>query len=168
MIWILVHKEQLDANMYKRMGIADTVTSKLYNQFASTQRRPVPYAYAIDNRSGQFDHIIANLGRHGIAVDTLEQADEIAVQQFEITSIEQDDDAYEGRRMIDLTGSFTGSSMSLEGWTLIKTNNSSSMLIFQLLEPEAPDGYAAWNMLGDTLQQGSFPIVKVMNTMDLE
>src|SRR5699024_236066 len=40
--------------MYKRMGIKDTVTSALYNQFRITEWRSVPFAYALDNRSGKY------------------------------------------------------------------------------------------------------------------
>lgn len=163
-----VYKEDLDANMYKRMGIADTVTSKLYNGFRATQTRPVPFAYALDNRSGQYDHLVANLQEHGIAVDTVHSTAEVPVQRFEISSFEQAEQPYEGKRMIDLSGSFSTDTISLENWTLIKTANPNRMLIFQLLEPEAPDGYAAWDMLGDNLQERAFPVVKVMAETPLE
>lgn len=163
-----VYKEDLDANMYKRMGIADTLTSKLYNGFRATETRPVPFAYALDNRSGQYDHIITNLQEHGIAVDTVSSTDQVPVQRFEISSFEQAEEPYEGKRMINLSGNFISDTISLENWMLIKTANPNRMLIFQLMEPEAPDGYAAWDMVGEDLQENSFPVVKVMNEMPFE
>ena len=157
-----VYQEDVDANMLKRVGIADTVTSKLFNEFRATETRPVPAAYAIDNRSGDYDRIIDNLKMHGIAVDTVSEQARREVQRFEITEFEQADEPYEGHRLIDLSGRFTSDTISLEGWTIIPTDNSNRMLIFQLLEPEAPDGYTGWDLWGENLQNQPFPVVKLM------
>lgn len=157
-----VYQEDVEANMLKRMTIADTVTSKLYNGFRATEKRPVPFAYALDNRSDIYDEILENLTMHGIEFYTSEESENIEVQRFEITELEQAQRSYEGRQMLDLAGSFTPEMLSLNDWVIIPTTNSNRMLIFHLLEPESEDGYAAWDMLGDDLENQSFPVVKMM------
>lgn len=152
--------------MYKRMGIKDTVTSKLYNQFRITEQRAIPYAYAIDNRSGQFDHILENLSTHGIKYFTDNLNRTIKVKRFEVTKLDQANERYQHVLMNDISGKFHQEKISLKGWIIIPTTNINRPLIFQLLEPEAEDGYATWNMYGINLETDSFPVVKVPHKTD--
>jgi len=165
-----VYKKELDAHMYKRMGIADTITSKLYNRYRSTDTRPVPFAYALDNRSREYDNIIENLKMHGIQFYEGKSTNKVNVKRFRIEKLKQAQSSYEGRRMVMVMGEFKPVSLSLDGWTIIPTNNTNQMLIFELLEPESEDGYVAWGMLGgdvtwnmlsNGLKEKPFPVVKV-------
>ncbi len=161
-----VYKENFERNMYKRMGIEDTVTSELYNRFRITERRPVPFAYALDNRSDDYNNILKNLDAHGINYFTADSAREITVRRFEITEIQQADRRYQNRFMNEVSGEFHQEEISLNGWVIIPASNINRPLIFQLLEPEAEDGYVAWNMLRDSLKSKPFPIVKIMEKIE--
>lgn len=162
-----VYFEKYDVSMYKRMGIEDKVQSKRYNRFRITEWRSVPYAYALDNRSGMYDHILKNLSLHGIDFFKAGLDEKVDVRRFNVTAVNRAEERYQHRIMNEVTGTFNKTRMSLQGWTIIPTSNLKRPLIFQLLEPEAPDGYVAWDMLGNTLSDDSFPIVKIPNIVNL-
>lgn len=163
-----VYFEKYDAAMYKRMGMKDTLTSKLYNQFRITATRPVPYAYALDNRAGRYNNIVKNLSLHGINHFVTDLKKKVKVRQFEITDLKRANERYQKRYMNTVEGVFHAQKVSLKGWVIIPTTNINRPLVFQLLEPEAPDGYVAWDMLGDDLTEKPFPIVKVINEIDFK
>lgn len=161
--------DDLERSTFMRMGIADTVTSLLYNEFRSTDSRPVPYAYAVDNRSGRYDRVLENLARHGIETRTAGSSDPVPVQQFRVNGFTQQERAYEGHHLTRVEGDFQGEEVSLEDWVIIPTNNTNRELIFYLLEPESDDGYVTWNFFDDALEgEDPFPVVKIMSSGDAE
>lgn len=153
--------EDLERDTYMRMGIEDTVSSLLYNEFRVTESRKVPYAYALDNRSGSYDHIVENLRLHGIAVDTVAREEPVEVRRFRVSDFSRGRE-YEGHELITAEGSFRTEEVSLEDWLIIPTNSSNRQLTFYLLEPESDDGYVKWGLFNRALESGGpFPVVKI-------
>ncbi|MDZ7772384.1 MAG: M14 family metallopeptidase [Balneolaceae bacterium] len=154
--------DDLERNTYMRMGIADTVSSLLYNEFRATESRSIPFAYALDNRSGDYDHVVENLRMHGITTVSTSNGDPVPVRRFAAETFQQEEDAYEGHRLVTVEGAFRDEEVALDDWVIIPTNNSNRQLIFYLLEPESDDGYVKWGLFNQALESGdSFPVVKV-------
>lgn len=157
-----VEHEDLERSTYIRAGIADTITSKLYNAFRATETRRIPWAYALDNREGQYDPLVDNMERHGIDLFTTDTGDPIRVEQFTVSGIRKGRE-YEGRIPGLIEGSFSSADRVMEDWIIVPTANSNRQLIFYLLEPESNDGYVRWNMLGPGIAAGKeLPIVKIV------
>src|SRR5699024_5435927 len=163
-----VYKENSNKKMYKRTGIKDTVASKLYNRFRITAWRSVPFAYALDNRTGAYDHILKNLSMHGIHYFISDLKQKAKVRQFEIDDLERTGKTLQKNSIQKIKGTFNTDYISLHCWVIISTYNTYRPLIFHLLESEAEDRYAARNMLSDILASKPFPVVKVPEPVKLK
>lgn len=163
--------DDLERDTYMRMGVEDTVSSLLYNEFRVTESRSVPFAYALDNRSGDYDHVLENLRMHGIDTDTVSLESPVEVERFRVEEFSRREEPYEGHRLVSVEGGFTEEEVVLDDWVVLPTNNSNRELIFYLLEPETDDGLVAWGFFNEALESADpFPVVKIpsMGALNLE
>lgn len=138
-----------------------------FNAFAAIKSATVPVAYVFP---AGFDALAAKLEQHGIEVGRLEVGQEFRGEAFQVTEVEKQNFVQNNHRNSRLQGSFTyGSKRFAEGDYYVAMNNRLANLIFYLLEPEADDGLAYWNMFDEHLEQelaessvAEYPVFKVL------
>jgi len=138
-----------------------------FNAFEAIKSATVPVAYVF---SAQFAALAAKLQQHGVEVDTLSQNQQFIGESFRVREVEKQNFVQNNHRNSRLQGVFEpGSKQFAAGDYYVPMNNRLANLIFYLLEPEADDGLAYWNMFDDYLQQGlengnaiDYPVFKVL------
>ncbi len=69
---------------------------------------------------------------------------------------------YQGHREMTLHGSYEEAEVTLpQGIAIVTVEQPLGLLVFNLLEPRAADGFANWNFLDDVLEGAThYPIVR--------
>ena len=126
-----------------------------------------PLAYIIPPG---YDHIIEKLKQHGIEVEAFNST--ANVTQYKIAAMQVARTKFEGHRLRTLD--VTSATQVFEAGddqptSIIFTAQPLGNLIVYLLEPQSEDGFAAWDMFGNELQEGvEYPILRVERKGDLE
>jgi len=99
---------------------------------------------------------------HGVAVERAEPGPPRRVEKFRIAE-QARGGVFQGHRLIRLEGRFEEAREAPPaGGFLVPSDQPALRLAFHLLEPEGLDGAGAWNLLGDSLDPGTwFPVFKV-------
>lgn len=140
---------------------------KNFNAFAPIKSATVPMAYVFP---AEFDELAEKLAQHGIEVQKLTQPEELTGESFTVTQIDKQDFVQNNHRNSRLQGEFSaGSRRFSAGDYYVPMNTRLANLIFYLLEPEADDGLAYWNMFDDYLESAltdsssvDYPVFKVL------
>lgn len=137
-----------------------------YNAFEASKTATVPSAYVF---SAAFSGLADKLVEHGIWVETLEADTRFSGEVFVVDAIEKARFPLNGHSNSLLQGSFRGETREFSrGDYIVSMNDRLANLIFYLLEPEADDGLAFWNLFDEYLEQGmasggeaEYPVFKV-------
>ena len=127
----------------------------------------VPVAYVFP---AELESLAAKLGQHGIDVSRLQRSQEFKGESFRVTEIAKQNFVQNNHRNSRLLGSFESQSKTFStGDYYVPMDNRLANLIFYLLEPEADDGLAYWNLFDDYLQSElenasmvDYPVFKVL------
>ncbi len=138
-----------------------------FNAFEAVKSATVPVAYVFP---ADFEVLAAKLGQHGVEVSRLGQDQEFSGESFRVTEIEKQNFVQNNHRNSRLLGSFESEVKSFSaGDYYVAMNNRLANLIFYLLEPEADDGLAYWNLFDDYLERelenstsAKYPVFKVL------
>lgn len=138
-----------------------------FNAFEAIKSATVPVAYVFP---AELDELAAKLGQHGIEVSRLGQNQQFSGESFKVREIEKQDFVQNNHRNSRLLGAFEAESRIFSaGDYYVAMNNRLANLIFYLLEPEADDGLAYWNMFDDYLERElenasvvDYPVFKVL------
>ena len=134
-----------------------------YNQFKPTKTAVMPTAYVIPQR---YSAVIDNLQKHGIKVETLQQAQEFKGQVFIVEEKQVQENRLNDHDNILLQGHFENAQKTFAADDyLVSTTTPLANLIFYLLEPESDDGLAFWNFFDQDLNRpgaAEYPVFKVM------
>ena len=138
-----------------------------FNAFKAIKSATVPVAYVFP---AELEVLAAKLGQHGIEVSRLGQDQEFGGESFKVTEIEKQNFVQNNHRNSRLVGAFEPESKDFSaGDYYVAMDNRLANLIFYLLEPEADDGLAYWNMFDDYLERGlenansvDYPVFKVL------
>lgn len=138
-----------------------------FNAFEVTKSATVPVAYVF---SAQFPELAAKLRQHGIEVTTLDARAQFSGERFRVDAIGKQSFVQNNHRNSLLEGEFESGEQVFEpGDYYIPMNNRLANLIFYLLEPQADDGLAYWNLFDDYLQgllstgeSAIYPVFKVL------
>ena len=138
-----------------------------FNAFKAIKSATVPVAYVFP---AELEALAGKLDQHGIQVSTLEQDQEFDGESFKVTEIEKQNFVQNNHRNSRLVGAFEPESKDFSaGDYYVAMDNRLANLIFYLLEPEADDGLAYWNMFDDYLERGlenansvDYPVFKVL------
>lgn len=138
-----------------------------FNAFEAIQSATVPVAYAFP---ADFEMLAAKLEQHGIEVNRLQQSREFAGESFIVDEIARQNFVQNNHRNSILEGSFEqGSRRFAAGDYYVPMNNRLANLIFYLLEPQADDGLAYWNLFDEYLERElagaasvRYPVFKVL------
>ncbi|PCI73833.1 MAG: hypothetical protein COB20_15780 [SAR86 cluster bacterium] len=138
-----------------------------FNAFEAIKSATVPVAYVFP---AELEALAAKLDQHGIEVSRLDQDQQFSGESFKVTEIEKQNFVQNNHRNSRLLGAFEPESKDFSaGDYYVAMNNRLANLIFYLLEPEADDGLAYWNMFDDYLQRElenasavDYPVFKVL------
>ena len=114
--------------------------------------------------------LAGKLDQHGIQVSRLEQVQDFRGESFKVVEIEKQNFVQNNHRNSRLLGAFEPESKSFSaGDYYVAMDNRLANLIFYLLEPEADDGLAYWNMFDIYLERElenasvvDYPVFKVL------
>ena len=140
---------------------------KNFNAFEAIKLATVPVAYVF---SAELEVLAGKLDQHGIQVSRLEQVQEFRGESFKVVEIEKQNFVQNNHRNSRLLGAFEPESKSFSaGDYYVAMDNRLANLIFYLLEPEADDGLAYWNMFDIYLERElenasvvAYPVFKVL------
>lgn len=138
-----------------------------FNAFEAIKSATVPVAYVFPAELGE---LAAKLGQHGIEVSRLGQDQEFGGESFKVIEIETQNFVQNNHRNSRLLGAFEPENKDFSaGDYYVAMNNRLANLIFYLLEPEADDGLAYWNMFDGYLERelenasvADYPVFKVL------
>ncbi len=123
--------------------------------FESTRSVRRPRAYLIPPEQTA---VLDLLALHGVRTEPASGTFE--VETYQIDSVTQASRRFQGRQIATVEA--TARSGRLEagrGWVRVPMDQPLGNLIVNLLEPEAADGFAAWDVLGDAVRKGRiYPI----------
>ncbi|MFT4816708.1 MAG: hypothetical protein ACI80L_002610 [Pseudohongiellaceae bacterium] len=140
---------------------------KNFNAFEAIKLATVPVAYVFP---AELEVLAGKLDQHGIQVSRLEQVQEFRGESFKVVEIEKQNFVQNNHRNSRLLGAFEPESKSFSaGDYYVAMDNRLANLIFYLLEPEADDGLAYWNMFDIYLERElenasvvDYPVFKVL------
>jgi hypothetical protein len=138
-----------------------------FNAFEAIKLATVPVAYVFP---AELEVLATKLGQHGIQVSTLEQDQQFSGESFRVAEIGKQNFVQNNHRNSRLLGAFEPESKRFSaGDFYVAMNNRLANLIFYLLEPEADDGLAYWNMFDDYLERklesasmADYPVFKIL------
>ncbi len=159
-------RKSVDENgepQYQRTKEWTTYRVSYIGKSIATEKVARPYAYILPKAYGA---IARKLLEHGIAVDTLIQPLQTELEVYRITEVEAADQPYQGHRMVQLTAQAEARSMTLvEGTYVVRLGQPAGNVAAFLLEPETPDGYAAWNYFDQASEQTVIIVDKVLDAL---
>jgi murein tripeptide amidase MpaA len=144
----------------RRTGRARSTTIPVYDRFAPTLGRRLPYAYAL----GQEHEAVARLLRlHGIIVERVDADLPTQVERFTIDTVVRSPRTFQRHNEIRVEGRWSPASHTLSAGTIVvRTGQPLSILAAYLLEPESDDGLTTWNFFDGVLQSGAVhPVARV-------
>jgi hypothetical protein len=108
--------------------------------------------------AGYANNIGAKLALHGIDFDTLAGAfDKADVQAFRASRVEFSRTPFEGRMTLRLEGSWRREAREIPAGSLfVPVNQPRARLLMALLEPKAPDSFAAWGFFNGCFEHKEY------------
>jgi murein tripeptide amidase MpaA len=110
----------------------------------------IPAAYA--------DEIGARLALHGIVARRLDRAmAQAPLETFRASTAKLSAESFEGRSMLQLEGSWKNEARDVPAGSLfVPIAQAESRLVMTLLEPQAPDSFAAWGFFNGNFEQKEY------------
>ncbi|HYH65671.1 MAG TPA: DPP IV N-terminal domain-containing protein, partial [Urbifossiella sp.] len=119
-----------------------------------------PAAYVVSPKCAA---AVATLRRHGVAVEELREDVLLDVEAYRLDRVEEAAKAFQGHKLRTLAVTKRGEARTVPaGAFVVKTAQPLGALAAYLLEPEAEDGLAAWNLFDNELRPGAdYPALRV-------
>ena len=140
---------------------------KDYGVFEATRTLAMPRGWLIPKaqvEGGRYAAGIDRLRRHGVQVQRVVAATEVAVERFTVATYTRAEKPFQNRHEARLTGKYeTAKLPAEEGALYVPANQPLARLAFYLLEPESDDGLVTWNLIEADLAPGAtYPIYRVI------
>jgi hypothetical protein len=130
-----------------------------YGSFAPTETAVAPEAYLVLPEAAE---AIDRLEAHGIRVTRSRSESEVTGDRFVIDSTAVAQREFQGRRERTVWGRWVTESTTVPAGTArISLAQPLGRLAFTLLEPRSDDGFVAWAILDDLIEEGTFPILRL-------
>jgi hypothetical protein len=129
--------------------------------FIPTLEVPRPFAYLIP---APFTKAIETLRAHGIAVETVKEPTELAIEAEVVGKFTRSRRVSEGHQTIDVVESSKKQERRTipAGTVVVKTGQPLGSLAVYLLELRSEDGLATWNFFDEAIVPGGeFPVLRV-------
>jgi hypothetical protein len=144
--------------LLRRAEASVPTTMYEYGTFAPTETAVASEAYFVLPEAAD---AIARLEAHGIAVTRSDSEAEVTVDRFVIDSSAVAQREFQGRRERTIWGRWVSESVILPAGTArIPLDQPLGRLAFTLLEPRSDDGFVAWAILDDLIEEGIFPVLR--------
>lgn len=115
-----------------------------------------------------FDEAVANLLRHGIAVERLGQTCTVSAERFALEKVQTATSLYQGHAQITLGGRYEKAEVELPaGSVFVDMRQPLARLVPVLLEPTSTDSLAAWGFFSRALvrqwstEPGVYPVLRL-------
>ncbi len=107
---------------------------------------------------------VETLERHGIKLERLTEPVEVEAQAYTVTEVRKAEDEFQKHALVTLeVKPETAKRTAPAGSVLVRTAQPLGQLAAYLLEPQAEDGLAAWNVFDKGLAVGkAFPVLRLL------
>ncbi len=140
-------------------------TVEFLTRYEPTVTATRPLAYVVP---AQQTEIVERLRLHGITCETLQEAQPRQVEIYRISSLSRAERQYQNRYLLQLQVEAAAPQTRTipAGAVLVPTAQPLSALIVLLLEPEASDGLATWNVFQPELQvDQEYPVWRIVENL---
>jgi hypothetical protein len=144
----------------RRTGRVRATMMPVYDRFAPTLARRLPYAYALG--PGQ-EAAVRVLRLHGLVVERLDADTPTEIERFVVDSVARAARLFQRHHEVLVAGRWSSSAQTLPaGTVVIRTGQPLSILAAYLLEPESDDGLTTWNVFDAALRVGeAHPVMRI-------
>jgi hypothetical protein len=144
----------------RRTGRVRAMTMPVYDRFAPTLGRRLPFAYALGPEQ---EAAVRVLRLHGMVVERLDAATPTQVEQFIVDSVVRATRPFQRHHEVRVAGRWANGSRTLPaGTVVVRTGQPLSILAAYLLEPESDDGLTTWNVFDAALRVGeAHPVTRI-------
>ena len=130
-----------------------------YGSFEPTETAVAPEAYYI---LPDAEDAMVRLEAHGVTVVRYGTERELPVERFVMDSTTVAQREFQGRQERTIWGSWVATIETLPAGTgYVSVDQPLGRLAFTLLEPRSDDGFLSWAILDESIEAGSFPILRV-------
>lgn len=131
-----------------------------YGTFEPTEVVSAPVAYLVP---AGLTGVIERLEAHGVEIARLDVGAEVEVSTFHLDSVRTADREYQGHTLREAWGQWRSETRAFPaGSAIVPVRQALGRLIVILLEPRSDDGFLAWDLLDQALEESSvFPIARV-------
>ena len=148
----------LDQNELVKIGVTFRDALKPIPQLV----REKPFAYVIQRNN----EIIEKLEVLGIEVSSLTASEIIDVESFFVIDYYSVPKKYEKASLQRVSVDLVNKKMAFEkGTSIIYTNQKNANLLYEVLEPEAPNSFVSWGII-KTGQNQELPIYRIQNNLN--
>jgi hypothetical protein len=138
-----------------------------YGTFTATRRVAMPQGWLLPRGladSGALKPVLDRLQWHGVKVQPVSPAEDVAVERFVIDDVTQAPRVFQGHQETSLKGRYERANVSLkDGAYFVPVQQPLARLAFYLLEPESDDSVVTWQILSDGIGKGqTYPIYRAM------
>jgi zinc carboxypeptidase len=144
----------------RRTGRVRATTMPVYDRFAPTLARRLPYAYAL---GPEHDAAVRVLKLHGMVVERLDTEMATQVERFIVDSVVRAPRPFQHHREVRVEGRWSTAAQTLPaGTVIVRTGQPLSILTAYMLEPESDDGLTTWNVFDAALRIGeAHPVMRI-------
>lgn len=130
---------------------------------AHSVSRPFAYLYP-----ASLTDLTRKLEQHGIPVEPAPVGKKASTEVYRIDDIRRVTRVFQKHRMVTLKVTSRSEQQTIQdGLVMVRTGHALGNLIVYLLEPEAEDGLAAWNVLDEVIEEGKdFPVTRVTKPIE--
>ena len=146
----------LDTNAIIELPV--TIRDGLRSQPNLVRSRPA--AYLIDANETT---LIEKLKLLGVSVSTLSESQEIVIESYKVTAYNRASKKYEKMNLQSVETTLErGTKVFPKGTYKIDTNQKNANIVFEVLEPEAPNSFVSFGIL-NTEKEAYLPIYRITN-----
>jgi len=146
------------ATILRRREVSRPTPMWEFGRFQATETAVAPEAYYV---LPEAEDAIGRLEAHGVAVVRYATARELPVDRFRVDSTTVADEPFQGRRERTVEGEWVATVEELPaGTAYVSVDQPLGRLVFTLLEPRSDDGFLAWGILDESVEAGSYPVLR--------
>jgi len=148
----------IDLEKSERIQLDVTLRDAWQSKPGLTRKRPV--AYLLDEDQGL---LVSKLETYGLKVQRLSEAKTFEIEQYTIKEYQQAAQKYEKMNLQEVSTTITTSTKTFApGTYYVAVDQKGSNLLFELLEPEAPNSFVSFGVLKTEAQQ-ILPIYRLVH-----
>lgn len=148
--------------MMRRLDVRRPERMPEYGTFEPTGTERAPRAYLVPPA---LSGVLERLEAHGVRMHRLERPARVRVEEFRIDSTRVAERPFQGHRERTVLGSYAAAERTLPaGTVVVPVEQPLGRLVFTLLEPRSDDGFVAWNLLGEALEDAeAYPVLRTFD-----